>query len=125
MLRWSRWTSVRSSSALVRVLRVSGVRRGELWRCPSVVRDRTILIVSAQPVIDRGVSMLYGVEVDEQDPGAILLVVPVEVAGELRWLNVQRGLTRVYRPTLTESLGLVDRAVLDQLDALLRVALDL
>lgn len=116
---------MRSSSALVRVLRVSGVRRGELWRCPSVVRDRTILIVSAQPVIDRGVSMLYGVEVDEQDPGAILLVVPVEVAGELRWLNVQRGLTRVYRPTLTESLGLVDRAVLDQLDALLRVALDL
>ncbi|WP_224389085.1 hypothetical protein [Pseudonocardia sp. ICBG1293] len=109
----------------VRELRVGGVRRGELWRAPSVVRDRTILIVSAQPVLDRGVSMLYGVEADEQDPGAILLSCRSRLMVELRWLNVQRGLTRVYRPTLTESLGLVDQAVLDQLDALLRVALDL
>lgn len=69
--------------------------------------------------------MLYGVEAVDEDPGAILLVAPIEVAGTPRWLNVQRGPTRVYRPTLTESYGMADQAVLDQVDALLRVALDL
>ncbi|MDN5913630.1 MAG: hypothetical protein L0I76_00685 [Pseudonocardia sp.] len=101
------------------------MRRGELWRAPSPLRDRVILIVSAQAVIDRGATMLYGVEADEQDPGAILLVAPVEVDGTARWLNVQRGLTRIYRPTLTQSYGMADQAVLDQVDALLRVSLDL
>lgn len=69
--------------------------------------------------------MLYGVEADDVDPGALLLVVPVRVDGEQRWLNVQRGLTRVARRTLTRSYGPVDPVVLDQIDALLRVALDL
>lgn len=101
------------------------MQRGELWRAPSAVRNRTILLVSAQAVIDRGATMLYGVEADTTDPGAILLVAPIEVQGVPHWLNVQRGLTRVYRPTLTESCGMADRAVLDQVDALLRVALDL
>lgn len=69
--------------------------------------------------------MLYGVEADPDDPGPILLVAPIEVSGSPRWLNVQRGLTRVYRPTFTESYGMADQAVIDQVDALLRVALDL
>ena len=50
---------------------------------------------------------------------------PVLVDGEQRWLNVQRGLTRVYRGTLPKSYGLADPAVLEQVDALLRVAIDL
>lgn len=84
-----------------------------------------ILLVTAQPLIDRGATMLYGIEADADDPGPLLLVVPLLVDGEQRWLNVQRGLTRVYRGTLTVSYGPADPAVLDQVDALLRVALDL
>lgn len=103
----------------------SGVWRGELWRAPSSLRDRVILLVSSQTLIDQGVTMLYGVEADAEDPGPLLLVVPVLVDGEQRWLNVQRGLTRVYRGGLTQSYGLADRAVLEQVDALLHVALDL
>lgn len=104
------------------------MRRGELWRCPSSVRDRVILLVSSQTLIDQGVTMLYGVEADAEDPGLLLLVVPVLVggaAGEQRWLNVQRGLTRVARRTLTQPYGLADAAVVEQVDALLRVAMDL
>jgi hypothetical protein len=37
---------------------------------------------------------------------------------------VERGLTRVYRGTLPKSYGLADPAVLEQVDALLRVAID-
>ncbi len=84
-----------------------------------------VLLVTAQTLIDQGVTMLNGIEADADDPGPLLLVVPLVVGGEQRWLNVQRGLTRVYRGALTESYGLADRAVLDQVDALLRVALDL
>jgi len=65
-----------------------------------------ILLVTSQTLIDQGVTMLYGVEADAEDPGPLLLVVPVLVDGEQRWLNVQRGLTRVYRGTLTKSYGL-------------------
>lgn len=101
------------------------MRRGELWRAPSPLRDRVILLLSSQALIDQGATMLYGVEADDKDPGPLLLVAPVEVDGEQRWLNVQRGLTRVYRGGLTQSYGLVDRVVLDQVDALVRVALDL
>ncbi len=101
------------------------MRRGELWRSPSSLRDRVILLVTSQTLIDQGVTMLYGVEADAEDPGPLLLVVPVLVDGEQRWLNVQRGLTRVYRGTLTQSYGLADPAVLEQVDALLRVAIDL
>lgn len=96
-----------------------------MWRSPSSLRDRIILLVTSQTLIDQGVTMLYGVEADAADPGALLLVVPVSVDGEQRWLNVQRGLTRVYRGALTQSYGLPDRPVLEQVDALLRVALDL
>ncbi len=102
----------------------SGVRRGELWRSPSSLRDRVILLVTSQTLIDQGVTMLYGVEADADDPGPLLLVVPVLVDGEQQWLNVQRGLTRVYRGALTQSYGLADPAVCEQVDALLRVALD-
>lgn len=84
-----------------------------------------VLLVTSQTLINQDVSMLYGVEADLDDPGPLLLVVPVVVDGEQRWLNVQRGLTRVYRGALTQSYGLPDRAVLEQVDALLRVALDL
>ena len=101
------------------------MRRGELWRSPSSLRDRVILLVTSQTLIDQGVTMLYGVEADAEDPGPLLLVVPVLIDGEQRWLNVQRGLTRVYRGTLTQSYGLADPAVLEQVDALLRVAIDL
>lgn len=69
--------------------------------------------------------MLYGVEADADDPGPLLLAIPVVVASEQRWLNVQRGLTRVYRGGLTESYGLAPPVVIKQVDALLRVALDL
>jgi len=103
----------------------SAVQRGELWHAPSAVRDRVILLVSSQTLIDQGVTMLYGVEADAEDPGPLLLTIPVMVAGQQRWLNVQRGLTRVYRGSLTESYGLADRVVIEQVDALLRVALDL
>ncbi len=103
----------------------SSVRRGELWRSPSVLRDRVILLITSQILIDQGVTMLYGVEADVEDPGPLLLVAPVLVDGEQRWLNVQRGLTRVYRGTLTQSHGLADPAVCEQVDALLRVAIDL
>jgi hypothetical protein len=41
------------------------------------------------------------------------------------WLNIQRGLTRVYRGNLTESYGMTQPAIREQVDALLRVALDL
>lgn len=101
------------------------MRRGELWRSPSQLRDRVILLVSSQTLIDQGVTMLYGVEADAEDPGPLLLVVPVQVDGEQRWLNVQRGLTRVYRGSLTQSYGSAEPAALEQIDALLRVALDL
>jgi hypothetical protein len=101
------------------------VRRGELWRSPSSLRDRVVLLVTSQTLIDQGVTMLYAVEADAEDPGPLLLTIPVLVAGEQRWLNIQRGLTRVYRGTLTESYGMAAPAVLEQLDALLRVALDL
>lgn len=101
------------------------VRRGEFWRSPSSLRDRMILLVSSRTLIDQGVTMLYGIEADSEEPGALLLVVPVRVEGAQRWLNVQRGLTRVYRGTLTESYGLAEPAVLEQVDALLRVALEL
>jgi len=101
------------------------VRRGELWRSPSSLRDRVIVLVTSQILIDQGVTMLYGVEADAEDPGPLLLVVPVLVDGEQRWLNVQRGLTRVYRGTLTQSYGLADPAVREQVDALLRLAIDL
>lgn len=103
------------------------MQRGELWRCPSSLRDRIILLISSQTLIDQGVTMLYGVEADAEDPGPLLLVVPVVVGdpgGEQRWLNVQRGLTRVARRTLTQSYGPADAAVVEQVDALLRVALD-
>lgn len=69
--------------------------------------------------------MLYGVEADDQDPGPLLLVVPVRVAGQQRWLNVQRGLTRVARSTLTDNYGPADPPVLEQVDAMLRIALNL
>jgi hypothetical protein len=84
-----------------------------------------ILLISSQTLIDQGVTMLYGVEADAEDPGPLLLVIPVLVDGEQRWLNVQRGLTRVYRGSLTQSYGPAEPAVLEQVDALLRVALDL
>ncbi len=101
------------------------MRRGELWRSPSSLRDRVVLLVSSQTLIDQGATMLYGVEADAEDPGPLLLVVPVMVDGEQRWLNVQRGLTRIYRGSLTQSYGPADPAALEQIDALLRVALDL
>ncbi len=101
------------------------MRRGELWRSPSSIRDRVILLLSSQGLIDQGATMLYGVEADAEDPGPLLLVVPITVDGEQRWLNVQRGITRVYRGTLTQSYGLVAPVVLEQVDALVRVALDL
>lgn len=103
----------------------TGVRRGELWRSPSALRDRVVLLVTSQTLIDRGVTMLYGVEADIDDPGPLLLTIPIVVAGNQRWLNAQRGLTRVYRGGLTESYGMAEPAVREQLDALLRVALDL
>ena len=84
-----------------------------------------VLLVSSQTLIDQGVTMLYAVEADADDPGPLLLTIPVLVAGQQRWLNVQRGLTRVYRGTLTESYGMAAPALLEQLDALLRVALEL
>jgi hypothetical protein len=107
-----------------------GVRRGELWRNTSELHagregDRVVLLVSSQTLINQGVTMLYGVEADNEDPGPLLLTIPVVVAGEQRWLNIQRGLTRVYRGGLTESCGMAEPAVREQLDALLRVALDL
>ena len=83
------------------------------------------MLVTSQILIDQGVTMLYGVEADAEDPGPLLLVVPVLVDGEQRWLNVQRGLTRVYRGALTQSYGLADPAVREQVDALLRLAIDL
>ena len=55
------------------------MRRGELWRSPSSLRDRVILLVTSQTLIDLGVTMLYGVEADAEDPGPLLLVVPVLV----------------------------------------------
>jgi hypothetical protein len=103
----------------------SSVRRGEIWRSPSPVRDRVILLISSQDLIDQGATMLYGVEADDVDPGPLLLVVPVQVDGEQRWLNVARGITRVTRRSLTQSCGRADPVVLDQIDALVRVALDL
>ncbi|MGH3905554.1 MAG: hypothetical protein ACRDTE_15420 [Pseudonocardiaceae bacterium] len=84
-----------------------------------------MLLVSSQTLIDQGVTMLYGVEAQSDDPGPLLLTIPVVVSSEQCWLNVQRGLTRVYRGGLTESCGMADLAVREQLDALLRVALDL
>lgn len=101
------------------------MQRGELWRAPSSIRDRVILLITSQTLIDQGVTMLYGVEADAEDPGPLLLVVPVVVGGEQRWLNVQRGLTRVARRTLTQSYGSADAAVIEQVDALLRVSMDL
>jgi hypothetical protein len=101
------------------------VRRGELWHSPSPLRDRVVLLVSSQTLIDQGLTMLYGIEADADDPGPLLLTIPVVVAGDQRWLNVQRGLTRIYRGSLTESYGLAPPAVMEQVDALLRVALDL
>ena len=101
------------------------MRRGELWRAPSPVRDRVVLLLSSQALIDQGTTMLYGIEADEEDPGPMLLVVPVVVDGEQRWLNVQRGLTRVWRRSLTQSYGLADPVVIDQVEALVRVALDM
>ncbi len=62
----------------------AGVRRGELWRSPSTIRDRVILLVSSQTLIDQGVTMLYGVEAQAEDPGPVLLTIPVVVAGEQR-----------------------------------------
>ena len=100
------------------------MRRGELWRSPSPLRDRVVLLVSSQTLIDRGLTMLYGVEADADDPGPLLLTIPVVVAGQQRWLNIQRGLTRVYRGSLTEPYGMAEPAVVEQVDALLRVALD-
>jgi hypothetical protein len=96
-----------------------------LWRSPSSIRDRVVLLVTSQTLIDQGVTMLYAVEADAEDPGPLLLTIPVRIVGEQRWLNIQRGLTRVYRGTLTDSYGMAAPAVLEQLDALLRVALDL
>lgn len=101
------------------------MRRGELWRSPSSIRDRVVLLITSQTLIDQGVTMLYAVEADADDPGPLLLTIPVLVAGQQRWLNIARGLTRVYRGNLTESYGMASPAVLEQLDALLRVALDL
>lgn len=104
------------------------MRRGELWYSPSTLRNRVILLMSAQTLIDQGVTMLYGLEADVDDPGPLLLVVPVLVPraeGEQRWINVGRGLTRVARRTLTQSYGPANDAVIGQVEALLRVALDL
>lgn len=102
------------------------MQRGELWRSPSSIRDRVILLISSQTLIDQGVTMLYGVEADAENPGPLLLVVPVLVGGpEGEQRNVQRGLTRVARRSLTQSYGLADPAVVEQVDALLRVAMDL
>ena len=50
------------------------MRRGELWRSPSSLQDRVILLVTSQTLIDQGVTMLYGVEADAEDPGPLLLV---------------------------------------------------
>lgn len=96
---------------------------GEFWRSSSSLRDRIVLLVSSQMLIDRGMSMLYGVEADADDSGPLLT--PVVVAGQRRWLNIQRGLTRVYCGSLTESYGMAEPAVIEQIDALLRVAIDL
>lgn len=71
-----------------------GVRPGELWRSPSSVRDRVVLLVSSQTLLDQGITMLYAVEADADDPGPILLTIPVLVADEQCWLNIQRGFTR-------------------------------
>ncbi len=84
-----------------------------------------ILLVSSDVLIDQGEMMLYGVEAEAQERGPSLLVVPVTVEGEQRWLNIRRGLTRVYRRSLTQSYGPADPVVVEQVDALLRVALDL
>jgi hypothetical protein len=66
-----------------------GVRRGELRRSPPSIRDRVVLLVTSQTLIDQGVTMLYAMEADAEDPGPLLLTIPVLVAGEQRWLNVQ------------------------------------
>src|SRR5215204_4829778 len=95
-----RWTSAKLPSWTR-----AGVRRGELWRSPSSIRDRVVLLVSSQTLIDLGSTMLYAVEADAEDPGPLLLIIPIATAGQQRWLNIQRGLTRVYRGTLTESYG--------------------
>ena len=100
------------------------MHRGELWRSPSSIRDRVVLLVTSQTLIDRGLTMLYGIEADSDDPGPLLLTIPLIVGGQQRWLNIQRGLTRVYRGSLTESYGMAEPAVIEQVDALLRVALD-
>ena len=61
----------------------STVQRGELWRSPSTLRDRVVLLVTSQTLIDNKATML------------------------------------------TKSYGLAEQGVREQLDALLRVALDL
>ena len=104
------------------------MRQGELWYSPSSLRNRVILLLSSQTLIDQDATMLYGPEADTEDPGPLLLVVPVQVLGsepEQRWINVGRGLTRVARRTLTQSYGPADPAVVEQVEALVRVALDL
>ena len=59
-------------------------------------------------------------------PHGLLPQVLVVVDGEQRWLNVQRGLTRVWRRSrLTQSYGLAGPVVIDQVEALVRVALDM
>jgi hypothetical protein len=57
--------------------------------------------------------------------GVVSLARPRHHRRRQHWLNIQRGLTRVYRGNLTESYGMTQPAIREQVDALLRVALDL
>jgi len=75
-----------------------------------------VLLVSSQTLIDQGVTMLYAVEADADDPRPLLLTIP----------GLPQRPHRIWLPAQpAASYGMAAPAVLEQLDALLRVALDL
>jgi hypothetical protein len=101
------------------------VLRGEVWRYQvGGMRERVVVLVSAQAVIDNAAyRVLYGVQVADTDPGHVLAV-SVILDDTPVWLDAAAGLMTVRRSLLTKHLGTITTDVLTSLDARLAAALD-
>lgn len=98
------------------------MRRGEIWRYnpKGALRDRDILIVSSDGINESSRPRIYAVEITDGDPQEILSV----ALADGRWVQ-GLSLAFVRREWLVERPGTVDAERMEQVDAMLRGALDL
>lgn len=98
------------------------MQRGELWIYASRGRPapRLVAVVSSDGINDSRRAWLLAAPVISEDPKDILAV-PVPEHG---WVSAA-NISRVYRPWLSERVGVLDDDTLDRLAGTLRAALEL